>query len=89
MALTANDIEEQEIGLIGLSPELKTKVERQLSNLDNLSIELNVQNVLPGYPSFLDFKQNFQMLRLEDIYQKFHEAAAVKEENNSVNKFCE
>ena len=33
MALTANDIEEQEIGLIGLSPELKTKVERQLSNL--------------------------------------------------------
>ena len=32
MALTANDIEDQEIGLIGLSPELKTKVERQLSN---------------------------------------------------------
>ena len=133
MALTANDIEEQEIGLIGLSPELKTKVERHLSNLcsdikkgldrrisispvikasvtafhdtiwydkndpnvknkaeqivkeliDNLSIELNVQNVLPGYLSFLDFKQNFQMLRLEDIYQKFHEAVAAKEENNS------
>ena len=112
IALTANDIEEQEIGLIGLSPELETKVERQLSNLcsdikkgldrrisispvikasvtafhdtvwydkndpnvknkaeqivkeliDNLNIELNVQNVLPGYLSFLVFKQYFQML---------------------------
>ena len=65
-------------------PNVKSKAEQIVKELiDNLSIELNVQNVLPGYLSFLDFKQNFQMLRLEDIYQKFHEAVAVKEENNS------
>ena len=66
-------------------PNVKSKAEQIVKELiDNLSIKLNVQNVLPGYLSFLDFKQNFQMLRLEDIYQKFHEAVAVKEENNSL-----